>query len=103
MAPRLLSPRLPLALTVANRRPADSAWTSLAAAKSVASLPSTLSAFRPVATPVAFVVNGAPVVLATVIEPAVEPVVVNWNAWPPLRLDARTQAGAPAVAAARQP
>ena len=41
----------------------------MAAAKSAASLPSTLSAFRPVATPVALVVNGAPAVLPTSIRP----------------------------------
>ena len=38
-------------------------------AKSAASLPSTLSAFRPVATPVALVVNGAPVGVAD-LDPA---------------------------------
>ena len=46
--------------------------TSAAGAKSAASLPSTRSAFRPVATPVALVVNGAPVGLPVSMRPPSE-------------------------------
>jgi hypothetical protein len=69
--------------------------------KSAASLPSTLSALKPVATPVAFVVSGAPVVSPVSMRPASLPTVSNSNARPPLRLLARMQGSAPALE--RQP
>ena len=52
-----------------EQQAARSAVTSVAAAKSAASLPSTRSALRPVATPVALVVNGAPVALPVSMRP----------------------------------
>ena len=68
----------------------------VAAAKSVALLPSTWSAFSPVATPVALVVKGAPVWSPpTSIRPASLPTVTNSNARPPLRLFERMQGSLP--------
>ena len=85
----------------ANRSEPASAVTSDAAAKSAASLPSTRSALRPVATPVALVVNGAPVVAPVSMRPPSGPTVVNSKARPPLRLVARTQGSLPGLE--RQP
>ena len=88
VAPRLFAPSAPSASTVAKSR-------SPLAAKSDASLPSTLSEFRPVATPVALVVNGAPVVSPTSMRPASLPTVSNSNARPPLRLLPRRHGSLP--------
>ena len=53
--------------------------------------PSTWSAFRPVATPVAFVVNGAAFLLDDVMLPTwLPPLALNENAWPLARFVART-------------
>ena len=70
-------------------------------AKSAASWLSTRSAFRPVATPVAVVVNGLPLASLVVIRPASLPSVANSNARPVLRLFARTHGSWPE--AERQP
>ena len=74
---------------------------SAAIAKSLASWLSTRSAFRPVATPVAFVVNGAPVASLVVMLPAWLPSVANSNARPVLRLFERMHGSWPV--ADRQP
>src|SRR3954447_506880 len=58
--------------------------------------PSTWSAFRPVATPVAFVVNGAALVLPDVMRPTSGPPLdENSNARPSARSLARTQGWLP--------
>jgi hypothetical protein len=57
---------------------------------SVALLPSTWSAFSPVATPVAFVVNGAAALFVDSMRPTLlPPFVEKENAWPLARFDAR--------------
>ncbi len=61
-------------------------------------MPSTLSAFKPVATPVAFVVNGAALALVAVIEPtcvAAAFVELNSKARPEARLLARMHGSLP--------
>ena len=63
-----------------------------------ASLPSTLSALKPVATPVAFVVSGAAFGFAASIVPtavAFLPLEASSNARPSARLFARTQGSLP--------
>ena len=105
---------LPRRLIAAVRRPSASTWTpptETPAAMSEALLPSTWSAFRPVATPVAFVVNGFAFELAvlpspTEICPTTSPSPANSNAKPAARFDARRQGAEPDAeppAAPRQP
>src|SRR6185312_7806668 len=83
--------------------PAEDTWANrfADAAMSAASWPSTLSAFRPVATPVALVVNGAAVVGPSIRPTSVPEFVANENARPLDRLLARRHAFAPVRA--RQP
>ena len=86
---------VPPSATAANSR-------SPAAAKSVESLSSSLSALRFATLPVALVVNGTPVVSLTRISPPSLPPVSNSNARPVERLLARTH-GSALPASARQP
>jgi hypothetical protein len=105
---------LPRRLIAAVRRPSASTWTpptETPAAMSEALSPSTWSAFRPVATPVALVVNGLAFELAvlpspTEICPTTSPAPANSNAKPAARFDARRQGAEPDAvppAAPRQP
>ena len=96
----MLSPA-PGSVTAANSRLPASAVTSAAVAKSAASLPSTLSALKPVATPVALVVSGAPVGGADLDAAAFLADGLNSKARPPLRLMARMQGSLPRLE--RQP
>ena len=99
VAPRW-SPSAPVApLTVAN-------FACAAAVISSALLPSTWSAFRPVATPFAVVVNGAAVAGPVMAPTSVPPLALNSKARPSARLLARTQGSLPfgvPPAAERQP
>src|SRR3954470_21345360 len=96
---------LPRRLIAAVRCPSAATWTpptETAPAMSEALLPSTWSAFRPVATPVAFVVNGFAFELAvlpspTEIRPTTSPSPANSNAKPAARFDARRQGADPDV------
>src|SRR3954452_20221305 len=84
VAPRW-SPSAPVApVTVAKRG-------SAAAVISSALLPSTWSALRPVATPLAVVVNGAAVAGPVMAPTSVPLLLLNSNARPGVRLLARTQ------------
>src|SRR3954453_12846695 len=84
VAPRW-SPNAPVApVTVAKRG-------SAAAVISSALLPSTWSALRPVATPLAVVVNGAAVAGPVMAPTSVPLLLLNSNARPVVRLLARTQ------------
>src|SRR3954453_10486800 len=88
VAPRW-SPRAPVApVTVANRG-------SAAAVISSALLPSTWSALRPVATPLAVVTNGAAVAGPGMAPPLVRPWAWTSKAGPLVRLRARRQGSLP--------
>src|SRR3954463_6181519 len=88
VAPRW-SPSAPVApVTVAKRG-------SAAAVISSALLPSTWSALRPVATPLAVVVNGAAVAGPVMAPTSVPLLLLNSNARPGGRLLARTQGSLP--------
>src|SRR5436190_22161341 len=88
VAPRW-SPRAPVApVTVANRG-------SAAAVISSALLPSTWSALRPVATPLAVVVNGAAVAGPVMAPTSVPPLALNSKARPLVRLLARRHGSLP--------
>src|SRR3954464_11483229 len=102
---------LPRRLIAAVRCPSAATWTpptETPPAMSEALLPSTWSAFKPVATPVAFVVNGFAFELAvlpspTEIRPTTSPSPANSNAKPAARFDARRQGAEPGVGAPAAP
>src|SRR3954447_17917395 len=100
----VLSPAPGSVIRAERSEPVRASWVALrsdADAKSAASLPSTRSALRPLATPVALVENGAPFTLPVSMKPPSAPTVANSKARPPLRLLALTQGSLPALE--RQP